>query len=66
MHTGYWWKETSRKTKNQWMDNIEINLEEVGWGGLDWIDVTQDFYECRAFVNMLMKLRVPYVWEILE
>jgi hypothetical protein len=30
------------KSKHRWEDNIKINLQEVGWGGLDWVAVVQD------------------------
>jgi hypothetical protein len=34
-------------------------LREIGWGGMDWIDLAQDRDEWRALVNTVMKLRVP-------
>jgi hypothetical protein len=40
-------------------DNIKIGFQEVGWGGLDWIDVTQEKDRCGARVNAVMNLRVP-------
>jgi hypothetical protein len=40
-------------------DNIKMDLREIGWGGMDWIDVTQDRDHCRALVNTVMNLRVP-------
>jgi hypothetical protein len=30
-----------------WEDNIKMNLEEVGWQGMDWIDLVQDKASCR-------------------
>jgi hypothetical protein len=41
------------------MDNIEMDLREIGWDGVDWIDVAQDKEQWRALVNMIMNLRVP-------
>jgi hypothetical protein len=35
------------------------NLREIGWGGMDWIDLAQDRDQWRALVNTLMNLRVP-------
>jgi hypothetical protein len=34
-------------------------LGEMGWGGIDWIDLAQDMDRWRAFVNTIMNLRVP-------
>jgi hypothetical protein len=42
-----------------WMDNIKIDLSEIEWDGMDWIDLVQDRDQWRALVNMVMKLRVP-------
>jgi hypothetical protein len=36
-----------------------MNLTEIGWGGVDWIDVVQDMDQWRALVNTVMNLRVP-------
>jgi hypothetical protein len=30
------------RPRNRWLDNIKIDLRELGWGGMDWIDVAQD------------------------
>jgi hypothetical protein len=42
-----------------WEDNIKMDLREIGWGGMDWIDLAQDRDQWRALVNTVMKLRVP-------
>jgi hypothetical protein len=39
--------------------NIKIDLREIGWDGMDWIDLCQDRDKWRALVNTVMKLRVP-------
>jgi hypothetical protein len=39
--------------------NIKIDLHEVGWGGLDWIDLAQDRDRRRALVNAAKKFQVP-------
>jgi hypothetical protein len=40
-------------------DNIKMNLQNVGCGGMDWIDVAQDRDSWRALVKTVMNLRVP-------
>jgi hypothetical protein len=40
-------------------DNIKMDLQEVGWEGLDWIDMAQDRDRWWALVNAVMNLRVP-------
>jgi hypothetical protein len=45
--------------QRRWEDNIKMDLQEVGWGGMDWIDMAQDRDRQRAVVNVVMNLRVP-------
>jgi hypothetical protein len=52
-------KETTRKTKTRWVDNIRMNLGEVGWGDVEWIELAQDRNRWRALVNSVLNLRVP-------
>jgi hypothetical protein len=40
-------------------DNIKIDLREIGWDGMDWINQAQDRDQWRALVNTVMNLRVP-------
>jgi hypothetical protein len=47
------------RPKHRWVDTIKMNLREIGWGGMDWIDVTQDRDQWKALVNTVMNLRVP-------
>jgi hypothetical protein len=41
------------------MDNIKIDLREIGWDVMDWIDPSQDRDQWRVLVNMVMNLRGP-------
>jgi hypothetical protein len=41
------------------MDNIKMDLREIGWGGMDWIDLAQDRDQWRALVNTVMNLQFP-------
>jgi hypothetical protein len=47
------------KPRRRWEDNIKMDLQEVGCGGLDWIKLAQDRDRWRALVNAVMKLQVP-------
>jgi hypothetical protein len=47
------------RPRRRWVDNIKIDLREVGWDGLDWIDLAQNMDQCGALVNTIMNLRVP-------
>jgi hypothetical protein len=46
------------RPRHKWEDNIKMNLQEVGCGDTDWIDVAQDRGRWRAFVNVVMQLWV--------
>jgi hypothetical protein len=45
------------RPRHRWEDNIKMDLQEVGCGGMDWLELAQD--RDRAFVNAAMNLRVP-------
>jgi hypothetical protein len=45
------------RERRRWVDNIKMNLSEIGWGGMDWVDLPQDS-QWRAFVNTVINLRV--------
>jgi hypothetical protein len=44
------------RPRRRWEDNIKMDLREVGWGGMDWINVAQDMDRWRALVNAVMNL----------
>jgi len=52
-------KRPLERSRHRWEDNIKINLQEVGCGGMDWIELAQDRDRWRAFVNAVMDLRIP-------
>jgi hypothetical protein len=47
------------RSRRRWEDNIKMDLREVGWCGVDWIDLAEDRDQWMAFVNTVMNLRVP-------
>jgi hypothetical protein len=47
------------RPKRGWIDNIKMDLLEIGLSVVDWIGLAQDRYSWRALVNVVMNLRVP-------
>jgi hypothetical protein len=47
------------RPRRRWVDNIKMDLREIGWDGVDWIDMAQGRDQWRALVNMILNLRVP-------
>jgi hypothetical protein len=47
------------RPRHRWGDDIKMDLQEVGWGGMDWIDMAQDRDRWRAVVSAVMNVRVP-------
>jgi hypothetical protein len=47
------------RPRRRWVDNIRMDLGEVGWGEMDWIGLAQDRNRWRALVNSVLNLRVP-------
>jgi hypothetical protein len=47
------------RPRRRWEDYIRMDLREVGWVGMDWIDLAQDRDQWRVSVNTVMNLRVP-------
>jgi hypothetical protein len=52
-------KRPLERPRRKWVYNIKIDLREIEWDGMDWIDLAQDRDQWRAVVNMVMNLRVP-------
>jgi hypothetical protein len=50
--------EKPRRT-SRWVDNIRMDLGEVGWGDVDWIGLAKNRNRWRALVNSVLNLRVP-------
>jgi hypothetical protein len=47
------------RSRRRWEGNVKTDLQEVGCGGMDWIDLAQDRDRWRALVTAVMNIRVP-------
>jgi hypothetical protein len=47
------------RRKHRWVDNIKMDLREIGWGGMGWLDLAQDRDQWWALVNTVMNIRIP-------
>jgi hypothetical protein len=47
------------RPRSRWEDNIKMDLQEVGCGGMEWIELVQDRERWRALANAVMNLRAP-------
>ena len=47
------------RPRRRWVDNIRMDLQEVGYGDVDWIGLAQDRDSWRTFVSAVMNFRVP-------
>jgi hypothetical protein len=55
------------RPRRRWVDNIRMDLGEVGWGDVDWIGVAKDRNRWRALVNSVLNLRGSMkCWETIE
>ena len=52
-------KRPLRRPRRRREDNIKMDLQEVGYGVMDWIELAQDSDRCRALMNAVMNIRVP-------
>jgi hypothetical protein len=63
--TGCWWGSVRERSlgrqRRRWEDNIKMDLQEVGWGGVrrDWMELAQDRDRWRALVGTLRDFRFP-------
>jgi hypothetical protein len=47
------------RPRRRWVDNVNMDLREIGWDGMDWIDLAQDRDQWRVLVNAVINLRIP-------
>jgi len=52
-------KRSLGRPRRRWEDNIKMDLQEMGCGGMDWMELAQDRDRWRALVNAVMDLRFP-------
>jgi hypothetical protein len=52
-------KRSLGRPRRRWVVNIKTLLREIGWSGMDWIDLAQDRDKWRALVNTMINIRVP-------
>jgi hypothetical protein len=52
-------KKPLARTRCKWVDNLKLDLREIGWGRMDGINVVQDRDQWRAVVNTVINLRFP-------
>jgi hypothetical protein len=45
--------------RRMWEDNIKLDLREIGWGSMDWIDLNLDRDKWRALLKTVMNLLIP-------
>jgi hypothetical protein len=46
------------RSRRRWLHNVKLDLREIGWGGMDWFDLSQDRDQWRALVSTEINLRV--------
>jgi hypothetical protein len=56
-------KRAVRRPRRRWVDNVEMDFREIGWGDMDWIDLAEDRDQWSALVNMVMNLNN---WRLLK
>jgi hypothetical protein len=56
-------KRSLERPRCRWEDNIKMELQEVGWGGLDWIVLAQDRNRCQMLVHVVMNHKIGEFFE---
>jgi hypothetical protein len=60
-------KRSRGRPRRRWVDNIKMDLREIGWKVMNWINMSQDIDQWKALVNTVMNLRgYTKCWEVLE
>jgi hypothetical protein len=64
MHTGFLegmpeGKRPLRRPRRRWVNNIDVDLREIIWVGMNWIHLAQDRGQWQTLVNLVMSFRVP-------
>jgi hypothetical protein len=64
VYTRFWWgnlreRDHLEDPRHRWVDNIRMDLQEVGCGYMDWIGLAQDRQRWRTLVSAVMNLRIP-------
>jgi hypothetical protein len=52
-------KRPLRRPRRRWVDNIKMDVRDIGWDGVDWFDMAQDRDQSMALVTTILNLRVP-------
>jgi hypothetical protein len=52
-------KRLQGRPRRMWVNNIKMDLREIKWGGMDWVDLAEDSDQWRVLVNTVMNLRIP-------
>jgi hypothetical protein len=52
-------KRPQGRQRRRWVDSIKMDLTEIGWAGMDRINLAQDRGQWRALMNTIMNVRVP-------